>query len=107
MFKKLKQKIEEGEEGAIDRLSFSPRRLPGSAVRSTPAPSEPPGSGEEPPAAAEARHSEEPNNTELVDGFDSGVSGDGATDFVRYQYSILDTSDRTPFLPPQEPSARA
>ncbi len=35
MFKKLKAKIEEGGEGGIDNVSFSERRLPGSAVRTT------------------------------------------------------------------------
>lgn len=37
MFKKLKQKIEAGDEGGIERLSFSPSRTPGSIVRSPPA----------------------------------------------------------------------
>lgn len=32
MFKKLKKKLEEGEEGGMD---FTPRRLPGSVVRSS------------------------------------------------------------------------
>ena len=35
MFKKLKQKIEEGGEGGLDNVSFSPNKLPGSIVRST------------------------------------------------------------------------
>lgn len=33
MFKKLKQKIEEGGDGGIEKVSFSQRRFPGSAVR--------------------------------------------------------------------------
>ena len=37
MFKKLKQKIEAGEEGSTERLSFPPSKTPGSAVRSPPA----------------------------------------------------------------------
>ena len=39
MFTKLKKKLEEGESGGPERLSFSPRRLPGGAVavRSPPA----------------------------------------------------------------------
>ena len=39
MFTKLKKKLEEGEPGGPERLSFSPRRLPGGAVavRSPPA----------------------------------------------------------------------
>ena len=37
MFKKLKQKIEAGDEGGIERLSFSTSRTPGSVVRSPPA----------------------------------------------------------------------
>lgn len=36
MFKKLKKKIEEGEEGGIDKIAFSPRKFPGSVVRSPP-----------------------------------------------------------------------
>ena len=36
MFKKLKQKIEAGEEGT-EKLTFSPSKMPGSAVRSPPA----------------------------------------------------------------------
>ena len=32
MFKKLKKKLEEGEEGGVD---FVPRRLPGSVIRSS------------------------------------------------------------------------
>ena len=35
MFKKLKQKIEEGGEGGLERVSFAPNKLPGSVVRST------------------------------------------------------------------------
>ena len=35
MFKKLKQKIEEGSESGIDKVAFSPRKLPGSVVRSS------------------------------------------------------------------------
>ena len=35
MFKKLKQKIEEGGESSIDKVAFSPRKLPGSVVRSS------------------------------------------------------------------------
>lgn len=35
MFKKLKQKIEEGGESGIDKVAFSPRKLPGSVVRSS------------------------------------------------------------------------
>lgn len=35
MFKRLKQKIEEGGEGGLDNVSFSPHKLPGSIVRST------------------------------------------------------------------------
>lgn len=34
MFKKLKQKIEEGGEGGLEKVSFSPTKLPGSIVRS-------------------------------------------------------------------------
>ena len=34
MFKKLKEKIEAGEEGNLDKISASPRRPPGVAVRS-------------------------------------------------------------------------
>lgn len=34
MFKKLKAKIEEGGDGGIENISFSPRRTPGTAVRS-------------------------------------------------------------------------
>lgn len=37
MFKKLKQKIEEGGEGGIDKVSFSPKKFPGAIVRSPPA----------------------------------------------------------------------
>ena len=37
MFKKLKQKIEEGGEGGIDKVSFSHRKFPGAIVRSPPA----------------------------------------------------------------------
>ena len=33
MFKKLKQKIEEGGDVGIDKVSFTPKKLPGSAVR--------------------------------------------------------------------------
>ena len=36
MFKKLKQKIEEGGETGIEKASFSPRKVPGSAIRSQP-----------------------------------------------------------------------
>ena len=38
MFKKLKKKIEEGEEvgSGLDKLAFSPSKLPGGAVRSSP-----------------------------------------------------------------------
>ena len=36
MFKKLKQKIEEGGEAGIDKVSFSPRKFPGAIVRSPP-----------------------------------------------------------------------
>lgn len=35
MFKKLKQKIEEGGDGGIEKATFSPRKLPGSVVRSS------------------------------------------------------------------------
>lgn len=35
MFKKLKQKIEEGGEGGLEKVSFSPIKLPGSIVRSS------------------------------------------------------------------------
>ena len=35
MFKKLKQKIEEGSESGIDKVAFSPRKFPGSVVRSS------------------------------------------------------------------------
>lgn len=35
MFKRLKQKIEEGGEGGLDNVSFSPNKLPGSIIRST------------------------------------------------------------------------
>lgn len=42
MFKKLKQKIEEGGEGGIERVAFSPRKLPGVAVRSTSQSDQPP-----------------------------------------------------------------
>lgn len=34
MFKKLKQKIEEGGEGGLEKVSFSPVKLPGSIIRS-------------------------------------------------------------------------
>ena len=37
MFKKLKQKIEEGGEGGIDKVSFSHKKFPGAIVRSPPA----------------------------------------------------------------------
>lgn len=37
MFKKLKQKIEAGDEGGLERISLSPSKTPGSAVRSPPA----------------------------------------------------------------------
>lgn len=33
MFKKLKQKIEEGGDGGIEKISFTPKKFPGSAVR--------------------------------------------------------------------------
>lgn len=39
MFKKLKKKIEEGEEvgtGGLEKLAFAPRKLPGLVVRSSP-----------------------------------------------------------------------
>ena len=42
MFKKLKQKIEEGGESGIDKVAFSPRKLPGSVVRSSSQAEEPP-----------------------------------------------------------------
>ena len=44
MFAKLKKKLEEGEAGGPERLSFSPRRLPGAAVAvlSPPADGNPP-----------------------------------------------------------------
>ena len=42
MFKKLKQKIEEGGESGIDKVAFSPRKLPGSVVRSSSQTEEPP-----------------------------------------------------------------
>lgn len=47
MFAKLKKKLEEGEAGGPERLSFSPRRLPGAAVavRSPPADGNPPSLG--------------------------------------------------------------
>lgn len=59
MFKKLKKKIEEGEEvgtGGLEKLAFSPRKLPGSVVRSSPADGEsgpfpPPSEGQEENAA--------------------------------------------------------
>ena len=35
MFKKLKQKIEEGGDGGIEKATFSPRKLPGSVIRSS------------------------------------------------------------------------
>ncbi len=35
MFKKLKQKIEEGGDVGLERSSFSPIRLPGSIVRAS------------------------------------------------------------------------
>lgn len=35
MFKKLKAKIEEGGDNGIENVSFSERKLPGSAVRAT------------------------------------------------------------------------
>ena len=35
MFKKLRQKIEEGGEGGLENVSFSPSKLPGSIVRAT------------------------------------------------------------------------
>lgn len=35
MFKKLKQKIEEGGDGGIEKVAFSPRKLPGSVIRSS------------------------------------------------------------------------
>lgn len=35
MFKKLKQKIEEGGEGGLEKVSFSLNKFPGSVVRST------------------------------------------------------------------------
>ena len=49
MFKKLKQKIEEGGESSIDKVAFSPRKLPGSVVRSS--------SQTEEPQAASSSHS--------------------------------------------------
>jgi len=33
MFKKLKAKIEEGADSGLEKVSFSPRSLPGQAVR--------------------------------------------------------------------------
>lgn len=36
MFKKLKAKIEEGGDSGIENVSFSERKLPGLAVRTTP-----------------------------------------------------------------------
>lgn len=42
MFKKLKQKIEEGGESGIEKVAFSPRKLPGVVVRS-------PSQSEQPP----------------------------------------------------------
>ena len=35
MFKKLKQKIEEGGDGGIEKATFSPKKLPGSVIRSS------------------------------------------------------------------------
>lgn len=34
MFKKLKQKIEDGGESGLENISFTPTKLPGSIVRS-------------------------------------------------------------------------
>lgn len=34
MFKKLRQKIEDGGENGLEKVSFSPTKLPGSIVRS-------------------------------------------------------------------------
>ena len=42
MFKKLKQKIEEGGDSGIEKVAFSPRKLPGSVVRSSSRSEEPP-----------------------------------------------------------------
>ncbi len=81
MFKKLKRKIEEGEEGAIDRLAFSPRRLPGSAVRSVPSTSELSETSDS-AAPADGERAGITDYTELVDGDDVGISGDGIIDSV-------------------------
>ena len=42
MFKRLKQKIEEGGESGIEKVAFSPRKLPGSVVRSPSQTEQPP-----------------------------------------------------------------
>ena len=42
MFKRLKQKIEEGGESGIEKVAFSPRKLPGSVVRSPSQSDQPP-----------------------------------------------------------------
>lgn len=34
MFKKLKQKLEEGDSNGLEKVTFSPSKLPGSIVRS-------------------------------------------------------------------------
>ncbi len=86
MFKKLKKKLEEGEEGGIDRMAFSPRRLPGSAVRSIPAPSELAETTEGLTDDGEAENGSGdtggPDYTELVDGESTGIPGDGRLDLV-------------------------
>ena len=56
MFKKLKKRIEDGEDGGIDRLTFSPTKLPGSVVRSRPS------------VTPEDEESPSPRTSETVDG---------------------------------------
>lgn len=84
MFKKLKQKIEEGGESGIDKVVFSPRKLPGSVVRSSsqneesPAPqtSENPPPTQEPPSDARDE--------------DQGVTIDSFNSPIRSQEQVSD-----------------
>ena len=89
MFKKLKKKIEEGEEGAVDQQVFSPRRLPGSAVRSLPSPELAKDSeGLKSEVDPEKRGTEIDRDGDdygddyanLVDGENTEISGEGTTD---------------------------
>lgn len=72
MFKKLKQKIEEGGDSGIEKATFSPRKLPGSVIRSS-SQNEDASASASTPLASQAMPTQEEKQTETRDE-DQGVT---------------------------------